>query len=59
MNDADPRNEGRISYEEFVKAVMNKRNQEEPSSEQELLDAFIALGGEENGDGSVDASKLI
>ena len=59
MNDTDPRNEGRISYEEFVKAVMNKRNQEEPSSEQELLDAFIALGGEENGDGSVDASKLI
>ena len=42
-----------------MSAVMDKRESEQPSNEQELLDAFIAMGGEENGDGSIDADKLI
>ena len=29
------------------------------SDEEELLDAFVAMGGQSDGDGCVDAKKLI
>ena len=29
------------------------------SDETELLDAFVAMGGEADGEGSIDAAKLI
>lgn len=32
---------------------------ERGTSEEDLLDAFVAMGGEPNGDGSIDADKLI
>ena len=38
---------------------MRKRENEKGSSESELLDAFIAMGGEEDGEGSIDAELLI
>ena len=59
MMQADPLNEGKISYESFKNLVLDKRNSEKSSSTSELMDAFIALGGEEGGEGCVDADKLI
>ena len=59
MMQADPMNEGKISYESFKNLVLDKRNSEKSSSTSELMDAFIALGGEEGGEGCVDADKLI
>ena len=59
MMQADPKNEGKISFDSFKELIINKRNSEKGSSESELLDAFIAMGGEEDGDGSIDADKLI
>ena len=59
MMQADPLNEGKISYESFKNLVIAKRASERSSSTSELMDAFIALGGEEGGEGCVDADKLI
>lgn len=38
---------------------MNKREDEQGSSDQELLEAFVAMGGDADGGGCVDADKLI
>ena len=59
MMKADPKNEGKIAFDSFKNLIMDKRASEKGSSESELLDAFIAMGGEEDGDGSIDAEKLI
>ena len=39
--------------------MAERREQQGGSSEEELLQAFVALGGEADGDGSIDADKLI
>lgn len=57
--EADPQNKGVIDYISFRRVVENKRLEEQGSSKAELMDAFIAMGGEEDGEGSIDADKLI
>ena len=59
MMQADPKNEGKIAFDSFKQLVLDKRDSEAGSSNQELLDAFIAMGGEEDGDGCIDAEELI
>ena len=59
MMQADPKNTGMITFESFKDLITRKRESEKGSSKSELLDAFIAMGGEEDGDGSIDAEKLI
>ena len=39
--------------------IVEKRENERGSSEQDLLDAFVAMGGETDGEGHIDAEKLI
>lgn len=39
--------------------VMAKREDEQGSSDADLLDAYIAMGGDSDGGGCVDADKLI
>ena len=56
---ADPKNEGKISYENFKNLCIQKYDSEKGTSSSELLDAYIAMGGEEDGDGCIDAEKLI
>ena len=38
---------------------MFKREQEMGTSDDDLLDAYVAMGGDEDGGGCVDADKLI
>ena len=38
---------------------MEKRENERGSSDNDLLDAYVAMGGDEDGGGCVDADKLI
>lgn len=38
---------------------MEKRENERGSSDDDLLDAYVAMGGDEDGGGCVDADKLI
>ena len=59
ITDADPNNSGKIMYNAF-KSIINERQQKDGAdNEEDLLDAFVAMGGEPNGDGAIDADKLI
>ena len=55
----DPRNTGFIRFRDFKNFVMDKREQEKGTSEEDLLDAYVAMGGMPDGDGYIDAEKLI
>ena len=55
----DPENTCAISFDQFKSMVLEKRENERGTSDADLLDAFVAMGGEEDGGGCVDADKLI
>merc|ERR1719440_2436967 len=55
----DPENTGKITFAQFKDLITEKREEEAGSSEEELLQAFVAMGGEADGDGCVNADKLI
>ena len=38
---------------------MERREEEKGTSDDDLLDAYVAMGGDEDGGGCVDADKLI
>ena len=56
---ADPGNLGFITFAQFKQLIMDKREEEQGSSEEDLLDAFVAMGGQADGDGAINAEKLI
>ncbi len=56
---SDPENTGKIQFAQFKSLINDKRENERGSSEQDLLDAYVAMGGEPDGNGAVDAEKLI
>ena len=60
ISDIDPENTGSIKYSDF-KPIIVEREVERimGSDEEELLDAYVAMGGEADGGGCVDANKLI
>ena len=56
----DPENTGYLQYSAFKAKIADREVQRlMGSDESELLDAFVAMGGEQNGEGCVDAKKLI
>ena len=55
----DPENKGVIRFHQFKNLITEKRQEEGGSSEEDLLDAFVAMGGEPDGDGAINADKLI
>ena len=58
--DIDPDNIGQIAYSSFKPFILEREvSKIKGSDEEELLDAFVAMGGEASGDGCVDAKKLI
>jgi len=57
--EADAENTGRITYAQFVAVISEQKKNQSSSNEEDTLDAFVALGGEANGDGYIDAEKLI
>ena len=60
ISDIDPGNSGIIPYSEFKMRVVEAEVQRiMGSDESELLDAFVAMGGQPDGEGCVDANKLI
>ena len=56
---ADPQGTGKIQFSQFKQLITTKRENERGSSAEDLLDAFVAMGGEPDGEGAVDATKLI
>ena len=57
--EASPHNTGQITFEQFRKVIAEQKKYQGASNEQDTLDAFVALGGESDGTGSIDAQKLI
>ena len=56
----DPENTGSIQYAPFKQKIIAREIARLiGSDESELLDAFVAMGGEPDGEGCVDAKKLI
>ncbi len=56
---ADPENKGYINLAQFKNIISEKLEEQQGTSEEELLEAFVAMGGQEDGDGCVDANRLI
>ena len=59
ISEADPENSGKIMYAQFKALVQAKREEERGTSDDDLLDAFVAMGGQPDGEGSIDADMLI
>ena len=60
ISEIDPDNTGVILYSEFKTRIVEREIQRlKGSDESELLDAYVAMGGEIDGGGCVDAKKLI
>ena len=60
ISEIDPENSGIIPYSDFKPKILEREIARlKGSDEEELLDAFVAMGGQADGDGCVDAKKLI
>ena len=59
INTADEKYTGRITLEQFKNVICTHKYNQVASNEADTLDAFISLGGDNDGGGSIDASKLI
>ena len=57
--DVDPNNTGGLSFYAFKEIVMEKRESEKGTSDADLLDAYVAMGGDPDGGGCIDADQLI
>jgi Ca2+-binding EF-hand superfamily protein len=55
----DPQNTGHINLAQFKSIIHDRREDEAGTSEEELLEAFVAMGGQEDGEGAINADKLI
>ena len=56
ISEIDPDNSGKIQYQEFKSRILDREMERiKGSDETELLDAFVAMGGEADGEGSIDA----
>ena len=56
---ADPENTSKIQFAQFKQLIVEKRENERGTTEEDLLDAFVAMGGEASGEGAINAEKLI
>ena len=59
ISEYDPNNTGQLTFYQFKSLVTTKRENERGTSDADLLDAYVALGGDEDGGGCVDAALLI
>ena len=60
MADVDEGGKGEIEFSEFLRAFEKQRGGlVDPEAEAEILDAFVALGGNKDKSGFIDSSNLI
>ena len=56
LSDIDPENSGIIAYADFKSRILERELAKlRGSDDNELLDAYVAMGGDEDGGGCVDA----
>ena len=56
---ASSANAGQITKEQFKRVIGEQKKQQEESNEEDTLDAFVALGGQYDKSGQIDATRLI
>jgi Ca2+-binding EF-hand superfamily protein len=56
---ADLENYGYITLGQFRRIVSNKKSNQKLFNEEETMDAFMAMGGDEGGEGKIDTKMLI
>ncbi|CAG9331244.1 unnamed protein product [Blepharisma stoltei] len=59
INEVDDGNTGKIEFYEFLKVYEQHQNSEVNRDEQDMIDAFVAMGGNPDTTGSIDTDKLI
>ena len=59
ISDYDSQNTGGINLQSFKEIVATKRENDRGSCEADLLDAYVAMGGDEDGGGYIDSQMLI
>ena len=57
--EADHANTGEVTFDLFRIAIQEQKRNKSANTEDDTLDAFVAMGGMDDGDGSIDAKKLI
>ena len=57
--EADSQHTGQITYEQFKKVIADQKKNQSLTNEEDTLDAFVAMGGQPDGEGYIDADKLI
>ena len=57
--EADAENTGRITYAQFKRVIAEQKKNQSLTNEEDTLDAFVAMGGEANGEGYINAERLI
>ena len=50
---------GRISFFEFTKIVAKRMKETGEDEHEDIMDAYVAMGGDEDGGGNIDADALI
>ena len=58
-DDVDLDNKDKITFSLFKKIVKDKMEDQEKYSEEDALEAFVSMGGQELGEGSIDPAELI
>lgn len=56
---ADCENYGHLTLGQFKRIIAQQKHNKKIRHEQETLDAFVAMGGQEDGSGSIDSQILI
>ena len=57
--EADAENTGKITYAQFKRVIAEQKKNQSLNNEEDTLDAFVAMGGKSNGEGYIDAERLI
>ena len=57
--EADASNTGEIDFKQFKRVIAEQKKTQSSSNEQDTMDAYVAMGGDEDGGGYIDADRLI
>ena len=59
INEVDSTSTGKIFFNDFLRVIAYHKVCMRDSDDSDTLDAFVAMGGNADGSGKIDASKLI
>ena len=58
MNEVDIEGKNEMSFDDFVKIIVKQKNIKEEKEEQDILDAFVAQGGNYDKSGELDVDQV-